>query len=517
MSGLHTIRTADSLFAIDVDAQIRKLAERQYKAVGEPAVELIRFAAGLQTTTVNVSLKRRLMVIDAEEARLSEEMFEKISVVFDDDRKADERHRAIVDLEEKFGLGVLAAFAGSPSRVVFEWGDGMLPRGLEFIKGRSPRRFTPEWRDGLQIRIFGRRQPKRETAFIAERCRFARIPIRVNGKRFSHGIHMDACLLQADIRNNRLRGAVGIPSRGDIARIIRLTNGIIEEEVVLPSWQGLVITAVISERDLDSSATRGTLRRAGIRLYTKLAMSYEKLSDRSKARALDLLIERFRSTDDERLLIGVPVFQRVGGTPLDISMVRNYAKKGPVYAIDIDAPIAHYSTTSKLVLRLDTQQRRFLDRDLKVTLSNPAPRARKAGLPVNLTVWMQEIRHRLMCFFSNRAGNRIRDGRLGPRERNFLEAVRDEIRSGGFAMAGEERPFGVSVSFSVGQRRALMRIDRAGDAGEYRISRSHKLVRKMIVAYSKDRAYLYPALYALTDGHDGYADSRQSAQRAILD
>ena len=99
---------------------------------------------------------------------------------------------------------------------------------------------------------------------------------------------------------------------------------------------------------------------------------------------------------------------------------------------------------------------------------------------------------------------------------DYYGSMRAEVRSGTFALSGEERPFGVGIRMAEGQRRPFVKVPRKDDRSEYRISRNHPLVEMMVEAVDNDPAFVYPALALLTEGHDGYADGREGAQKAIV-
>ena len=118
--------------------------------------------------------------------------------------------------------------------------------------------------------------------------------------------------------------------------------------------------------------------------------------------------------------------------------------------------------------------------------------------------------------FGGGPGTRVGTDELDPAETGFLEAVRAEVRSGTFTLPGEDQPFAIGIRMAEGQRRPFVKVPRQDGRSEYRISRSHPLVEMMVEAVDNDPAFVYPALALLTEGHDGYVEAREGAQKAIL-
>ncbi|MBW2277128.1 MAG: hypothetical protein JRF63_06525, partial [Deltaproteobacteria bacterium] len=144
------------------------------------------------------------------------------------------------------------------------------------------------------------------------------------------------------------------------------------------------------------------------------------------------------------------------------------------------------------------------------------PRTGAMGLGEWFRVKSRALRDALRNAFSGGPGRPVKDDELDPAETGFLEAVRAEVRSGTFALSGEERPFAIGIRVAEGQRRPFVKVQRKDDRSEYRISRNHPLVEMMVEAVDNDPAFVYPALAMLTEGRDGYADAREGAQKAIL-
>jgi hypothetical protein len=277
-----------------------------------------------------------------------------------------------------------------------------------------------------------------------------------------------------------------------------------------------VFHAVVDESDDDFDATWNTLRRAAKRLFGRLAARFGDLSEEGQERGLRLLTDRYRHARDRELLAGVKAFELVGGSPLEFEQLQVLAKSETPYCIEQNEPPEAYDCQGRVVLRVDARQRKFIERELAIALLPPPPITGTDGFGEWMRVKLRSIRDALRGALGGGPGQRVGEDELDPAETGFLEAVRAEVRSGSFALTGEDRPFMIGIRMAEGQRRPFVKVPRKDGRSEYRIARDHPLVEMMVEAVDNDPAFIYPALALLTEGHDGYAESRDGAQQAIL-
>jgi hypothetical protein len=509
-------RAETDLLRIDVAAEIRKLVQRQFKSPGDFAVELVRFAVSHKPMRVDVTVRAGLFRVIQNGNPIDGHTVRRLAALFDPRRPDEGRHRALVALEAD--PGVLAAFSVRSPRVTIEGPIDGSPKRIEYAPGRVPKRLSTRREEGFAITVRGGgRNPAKEKRQLIESCRHSMVPIRLNGQLISRGLQVSECLLHVDLRNPRLHGAVGLPKSSDLVRIDRLRHGVRVEEVVRAPSSGVVFHGVVDELDDDFDATWQTLRRAAKRLFERLAARYGELGEEGRERGLRLLTDRFRHVREPVLLAGVKGFARVHGSPLELEQVREFARSARLHAIEPDEPVRGYDVEGRVVLRIDFRQRRFLEREIGVPLLPPPPRSALVRPGERLRSWLRGLADWLRNAFGGGPGHPVRDQDLDPAEAGFLDAVRAEVRSGGFALAGEYRPFGIGIRMAEGQRRPWVQVPRRDGKTEYRISRSHPDVEMMVEAVDNDPSFIYPALILLTRGHDGYLETRAEAQQAILD
>jgi hypothetical protein len=513
------VSAPSDLFDIDVAAEIRKLAGRRFRTPGDWAVELVRHVASLQPATIEVEVSRGRLRVSHDGDGLMGAALKRLAAVFDPRRSDAVRHEALVALEREHGLGLLAPFAVERARVRIEGLVDGRPRGLEFRPGRPPRAVVCARAEGFAITVRGAgRRPAIEKRLLREAGRHSLRPIFVNGERVNQGLALEGCLVQVDLQNPRLQAAVGLPLDSDLTRITRLRHGILLEEVVRASVNGMVFHAVADEKTDDLDATWNTLRRAARKLYETLSRRLPEMNAEFRPRAVRLLLDRFVHTREASLLLGAPLFPRLGGkVPLDLESVRRLAATGRVQALAPDESARGFDVEDREVLRISGYERRFLERELATPLAAPPRRAEGLRLGSGPARVLRERGRVLTRILSGGPGRPLPDKALDPAELRFIEVLRAEVRSGAFSLADDlDDPFHIGVRFADGQRRPWVRVARADGRIEFRVARGHPLVERCVAAAADDPSWIYPALVLLAEGRDGYRDNRKEAQAAIL-
>ncbi len=507
----------DDLFAIDIDAEIRKLSKRLFKEEGEHFVELIRFAASLGPDQIDVALNRRGLVIQSKGAHPGEALIDKMSMVFDETRSDDRRHRALVAIEKSYGLGILAAFAGQPQKVMLTWTDSGQPKGIEIVEGQKPRRVTSAPKNRFEIAITSRiRNHKKMRRLIERRCRYSPIPICVNNTPLLGELHLDECIIQVALKNDRMHGVVGLPFHKDVQHITRLSHGIVNEKVVYPAWRGLVLSAIVEEQDQDFQATKATLKRAVERLLKRLKERYENFPGSTQERILELLFERYKNTGDESLLSDVHAFLTVDGPPLDLVKIKEIAKGGSILAIDLDSPIDAYEIGDKPVLRLSGHNRQFLNDVGRIRLVPPPSRICRKKLRDGLGAQIRDAAKWISNLLGSVPGQPISKNLLDANEVAFLDALKANIEPMGSTPAkGDEQSSCEAVDMTERQRSPWVRLQRKGKPATYRLARSHPKIRAMMDAFQSNPLTIYPALALITDGQEGYPVKSKQAPESI--
>jgi hypothetical protein len=324
------------LLCIDVEAEIRKLTGQRFKTPAEYAVELLKWAAAQRPMRIDVVITRAAFTVSHDGEGPSARLTRDLAALFDRRRPDEERHEALVAIENA-APELLAAFALPGSRVRVVTAAGSRVTAYEYTRDGGVLRVDAGDDDRCTIAVRGRRRDlDLERRLLREAGRYSIVPIFLDGERVNHGPKLDDTVVQVDLRNERLHGVVGLPSKSDLVRVVRLRRGIRTEEKLLASVGGMIFHAVIDEANDDFDATNGTLRRAGRRLYRRMAQMYGELTDDKQQRAVELLLARYEHTREPELLQGIHAFAVASGQPVDLDGIRRLAGLGTVYAISID-------------------------------------------------------------------------------------------------------------------------------------------------------------------------------------
>lgn len=472
------------ILAIDIDAALRKLTEKRFKNRDEPALALIRFVAASSPSAVFVTLKKKQFVIETASGDFSTELFTWLQILFDPRRKKAERSQTLSLLENRVGLDILAAFSGKPKRVEFTFSSDSGTTCVRFTPGRHPIRF-PAVLSGRSFRMVVNRGTPRlaDPEILAEKCRFADIPIIVNETRVSRGIKVEGSLIRQELTGASVEGVVGIPKEGDLSHIVLLDNGVISDELYMPNLRGIVFKAVVFGKRSDFLEFYPALRQAAKRLLPHLATGYGSLGTSRASQAETRLFDRYEVTNENALVTGVTAFRTAKGARIDLPAIERALKKEPIYAVEEGKALGNFAVSNRNVLVLSRRQRRFLDAVLDQPLRTP-PRhilvgIRTRGLWARARDYWRDAAERKK-FVDSRAWTDV--------ERHFIGLLRE---------ASADRAVGFSMSS--GRRLAVFRLRQDGTKC-FLVPRNHPAVMEMMERISSDPQYLSPALTLLTDG-----------------
>ena len=472
------------ILSIDIDAALRKLTEKRFKSVDDPALVLIRFVASSLPRAIRVATGNRALTVETSAGEISSTPFHLLRILFDPSKPREDRSHALGELESSVGLDILAAFAGAPSRVTIAWREGDAMKGVRFTPGRRPLLFHPEVHGDFILKVEGGLPVKAEPQNVAEKCRFSEIPIFVNGNIVSHGIKVEGSLIRQKLVGKELRGVVGIPKEGDLSQITLLDHGIIADELYMPAQGGLVFHATVYGKRSDFQEFYPRLRNAAKRLLIPLSKGYPSLNRKRQRFAEVRLFDRYEVTKEESLVKGVYAFRTTSGRRMDIEAIMESSRKGTLFAIDETDKIDSFSVMNRNVIIVTRRQRRFLDTLLEQPIRTPPKRiavtTEPEGLRRKLTRLMFALRGRL---------SQIPEARLTADERRFLEILNRTLR--------DSSPSGVTVAMVEGRHFPPCSAG-ASHPGRYLIPRHHPSTRILMADVLKDPAYIAPALALLS-------------------
>lgn len=505
--------TGQRIFQIDFHSELRKLIAQRFKSKGDYLSELVRLAARSGPSRIDVRVGRSKVVVRHDGAPLESRLFNYLYAVFDPALDDYVRHRSLSSLESHFGLEILAPFSRRSTKVIIDTPT----RSVVFAKGHAPQERTPRSSNGFSIVIkAASRKLADEKTAIESQCRYAPLPIYLNGRRVSFGMEVNRCVQTASVMGDKLHGQLGIPEVGDLCRIVRLKNGVEFDKSYRSGRDGLVFHAVVEDTGETFSETWHALIPIARELYKKMSLEFAVADTSLQKRMLQLLFEHARVIDNEHLIDGLKVFELVNGTRLDLKGIKRLAARGPLTVVDRDKALETFEIDGRVVVILDRQQRHFLERR-GFELESPPPRVRKPFKGSRL----RALRHRKRALqldpSKQLAGTSLDPLTLSADEHNFLGALQRELTSGAFILSGEDTsPAKVRLSMSSNQKAFMSRVEGADGSVEYRLARRHRFTRSLVKKVTLTSTYIYPALQFMALGSGGYTSPAVTVQKQLV-
>ncbi len=477
--GARALMTGE-LFAIDVDAEIRKLADKRHKSEGESVVELVQFAAGLGPESIRVDLSRKRLTIECVGGLLSGRVGKALTTIMDAAATPPERHQAVVALEKRGGLPLLSCFAVPGYRVSLEWEMDGGPIGLVFEAGRPIQKLRPEGVSGFRLDVRGKRKGVgAESRLLVNRCRFSSRPITLGNKRIDFGLKLHDCLAVVELGGSATGGLVGVPRKGELVNVVTLKNGIVNDQTVLSFQNGMALDVVVEASGLSTSDLTDRLVERGEALYRRIRDTYRDFDFNERRRIRDLLIEYCLQTADVSHIGGMKVFPLGRGEPLTFDEVQALLKAGDLFGIDEEDALDGYAPGERPVLLLDELLRRFFERFFVAPIPTPPMRVQQSGFRIKRGVRLQRFFTNLSRLFSKK-GRPVPEEALSEKEQSFIEAL--------------GKASGSDYQLTEGQKAMAVEVN----AMVY-LSRSHPQVKRMVKAYRIEPTYLNPALTLIAE------------------
>lgn len=516
---------ASSLLRIDFDAAIDKLAGAQLQGTWQLPAELARLAIASGARSAAFDLEPRHLVMTAPGACWDQRMVADFASVLDRRLEAADRHRAMVDLEER-GAFALAAIASSRLRALkLTLGGGA---GLELaltaageltIHNAGDAAFA---RSDVRLTIEGlAMDAERAARWLRRAGRFSPVRISIDGARVPYGFRAPLIEKRLEIRAKTpgpepgpaLLTALAIPGRGSAPRLWLLRHGIIATHATVPGYPAFEAAVEMAALEHPAPAAKAAEapRVTGAALRERLGPYLESLVDAAVALMIELGRSAARAEDGSalglpeavrarvgRLLLrsalkrrrlsevsGVPIFPLLdsGGRSLvSIDVIGRLVRveEGGACALDAvppDADAKRYALAGRGALAISQGERALLGELLAVVFSQPPARARQ-GLRGRL---LQLADRRLSSLRAAR-GAPVGASQLSAAERGLVSRLLD---------AGEA----AGAEFLAGRGK----VRRAGD-GKLLLPRDNAEVRACVRAVERDAAWLYPAMVALYEG-----------------
>lgn len=310
------------LLTIDVASELRKLCQAQLEGPWQLPAELVRRAIRTGASAARVVTGRHRVVVSDDGAGIHPAVLNWTALLADPQQDADQRHRALIALEEAGELALLAVVGLDRLRELrIETVHGQERHALWLRPGRSPALSTAPGHGavGTEVTVIAPGLPRRRaTEWLRDVARFAPVPVLVDGKRVADAFA--GSLVHAPLVPP-LRGRVALLPEGDTAHAYLLAHGLVTGHLTVPDVPPFEAALEVSAQGGELAAAR--LREAATPHIPALvdtavlliaAAAQRAWPERQRARLAELALEAARRGLQADSLERFPIFRAVSAT-----------------------------------------------------------------------------------------------------------------------------------------------------------------------------------------------------------
>lgn len=538
------LHQAPDLLRIDYEAALEKLAWSQLQGPWQLPAELARLAIGAGARSVVLAIEAQRLVLEAPGARLAMATISDFASILDHGLEASDRHRAMVDLEERdaFVLSAIACSTLRSLRLTLGGDQGLrveLKAQRELSVLNAGAADAPDLRlelQGLEL------EPARASDWLRRVGRFSDVPITLDNQRVDTGFHKPLIRKQlkvppatpdvafgsnaggldsassdiapsgsAELQHPPLKATLAISRRGSTPRLWLLRHGIVATHATIPGYpafeaavemapvSGAVRTAK-GRVELTARATGAALRErlnpyvqslvdASVGLLIRLGKEGGRLPEPTRERVGRLLLAAALKRRRLSEICGVDIFPLVnhqGRRLVSIDVISRLVRveEGGTCALDAIPPgrdPRRFALTGHGALVISQSERALLGELQHIVFSNPPTRARRSRFG---GLWDQVSDKASRLRFGG--GARISEQQLSSDERELLSRLR--------AAASDTGLSEVELRTGSGRPRTV--------DGHLLLPREHPTVKAAVRAVARDPVWLYPATVALMSGSE---------------
>ncbi len=300
--------------SIDLDAEIRKIGQKQHLNQAHFLVQLVRHAIKRGPVAIHIQAAAERVSLSHDGAPLPETEWDLLTTLLIPGASSESQQRAIETLELEHGIAALAALLRFPETSLSSGGRALIGRHGVFETQAGP----PATRG---FRFEARRPPstlRRERAELAFYCAGAHTSIFYNGRPINKPIQLENQLLAVDINNEHGRGQVGVPLAGDLCALSFAKQGVrfgVKQFIPLDGmlYHGHWDSGLTGyEPNFDRSVSQGeaALRDQARWLYARLGDYFAQMDDGQKLRVKKILFG-LQADDWAAQYGGLPLFHSV--------------------------------------------------------------------------------------------------------------------------------------------------------------------------------------------------------------
>lgn len=481
-----------TLLGIDVGAEVETLSTRQLQGEWQVPAELVRDAVRRGARAVAVRSERGSVEVRVDGAAFPPDELDLLAATFDPERAATDRHRAVVALE-RAGANALVWAAGSGAarvEVATSAGGGRL---LSWRPGRSPRVgpwTSPPEHPASRVRLEGGRLDlDRAADWLGSACRFAPVPVEVNGARLEP--RFPDGLLRARVERP-LPGLLSVAATGEAPLLWLLQHGVVSTRATVPGYpafQAAVELGGLVSGPVPSAALReavaphlAELADQTIAMLLRAAGGFDRLPPETARRVVLLLLEAAGLGLRRGEILACPLLPAAAGgrRRWSVDEVRAAADGGtPPWVVEAEADPGRFVLGVRGGLRLGREERGLV-RNLTGVGLEAAPRRRGGRWP-EVGRWLRAVWGILRP--GRGAGRPVPREGLSPGERRLAEALAGRLLEPGGRAVAVRITSGGGPPRRVGQRLEL--------------PRRNPEVRRWVERLAGDPDWLYPVALAI--------------------
>jgi len=311
MSGPSETLDIASLLTIDVDAELRKLATAQLQGPWQIPAELVRRALAAGAVRVDVSFGRRRVRVEDDGTSLSEHQVRALRQLLDPAAAAELRHGALLELESAGAVALLAlAGLSLTSLTLYSGGGGRRSVRLDVRRQGAIKLTIGEVEErpaATRIDVVAEGlDSKRAREWLADVGRFVGGALWIDGQPGPDGLgdYLVSAPVELTLPGGPVTGRIGIPHRGDAARLWVLQSGVVATHQGLTKAPTFEAILDLGERAAPR-ATAADLRELvapillalseqAVKLMLRAAQSLPQMGSGAQARILRLLLQAAR-------------------------------------------------------------------------------------------------------------------------------------------------------------------------------------------------------------------------------
>ncbi|MCB9750557.1 MAG: hypothetical protein H6713_11285 [Myxococcales bacterium] len=509
-----------SLLTIDVDAELRKLTSAQLQGPWQVPSELVRRALRSGAREVAVTLARQRIELVDDGAGVDGDALSELALLLDPGAGAELRHRALLSLESRGELELLALSGLDAQEIALETTSGGQRLALLARRGATPKvTRVAGAATGTRVQIRGLRarfDVVKARTWVREMCRFAPGVITLDGQSINTRDRRIMCTaslepLASGGPGSRVKGSVMLTHSGEHARIWLLQHGVVTThvgvnnapcfEAAIDFGAGVSGRATAAELRAEVGELLTPLVAQAARLMLRLATRMPELVPPVQERVRNLLLRAARRGNLRAEIREAPILARVvshEAPPRWISVValeREVAADPSGYrhvqALYPDQAPERFSLQGPPVLVLDAAARSALSELCTLRFHPPTLRADGRTPGERLRRWLGDAGQAVRAALRFGGRRPIPEHALRSEELRFLEALRAVLEHGGKDTPDE-------VHFCRG-RGAPVRV--RGRRSRLLLPRESREIQALQQLVHSESAWLYPASLALLGGH----------------